>query len=204
MSPLPFLGAPLHWPPVLLALTALIIAPGVHLLLSPLLEGRKVTWRDDYAAVLVGDPLLAVAAGFAANLCRPEGPHGFPASWAAGCAWIAGGWAFGLWQSQHELSTGRYSRAQTLSPTKLWHQFVVYPVLGYWVTATEWSAYGATWADPTTSRIIQVGLVIAATGTWAVLAAYAIRRPKLGHGTLDRARLRRITRRLAPVRGNQE
>jgi hypothetical protein len=204
MSPLPFLGAPLHWPPVLLALTALIIAPGVHLLLSPLLEGRKVTWRDDYAAVLVGDPLLAVAAGFAANLCRPAGPHGFPASWAAGCAWIAGGWAFGLWQSRHELSTGRYSRAQTLSPTKLWHQFVVYPVLGYWVTATEWSAYGATWADPTTSRIIQVALVIAATGTWVVLAADAIRRPKLGHGTLDRARLRRITRRLIPVRGNQE
>jgi len=136
MSALPFLGAPLHWPPVLLALTALIIAPGVHLLLSPLLEGRKVTWRDDYAAVLVGDPLLAVAVGFAANLCRPAGPYGFPASWAAGCAWIAGGWAFGLWQSHHELSTGRYSRAQTLSLTKLWHQFVVYPVLGYQMSAS--------------------------------------------------------------------
>jgi len=204
MSVLPFLGAPLHWPPVLLALTALIIAPGVHLLWSPLLEGRKVTWRDDYAAVLVGDPLLAVAAGFAANLSRPSGPHGFPASWAAGCAWIAGGWAFGLWQSRHELGAGRYSRAQTLSPTKLWHQFVVYPVLGYWVTATEWSAYGATGANPTASRIIQAALVIAATATWAVLAADAIRRPKLGHGTLDRVRLRRITRRLIPVRGNQE
>ena len=132
MSVLPFLGVPLHWPPALLGLTALVIAPGAHLLLSPLLEGRRVTWRDDYAAVLIGDPLLAVAVGFAANLSRPAGPHGFPASWTGGCAWIAGGWAFGLWQSHHELSTGRYSRAQTLSPTKLWHQFIVYPVLGYW------------------------------------------------------------------------
>ena len=74
MSVLPFLGIPLHWPPALLALTALIIAPGAHLLLSPLLEGRRVTWRDDYAAVLIGDPLLAVAVGFAASLSRPAGP----------------------------------------------------------------------------------------------------------------------------------
>jgi hypothetical protein len=196
MSVLPFVGIPLHWPPALLALTALVIAPGAHLLLSPLLEGRRVTWHDDYAAVLIGDPLLAVAVGFAANLSRPAGPHGFPASWAGGCAWIAGGWAFGFWQSRHELSTGRYSRAQTLSPTKLWHQYIVYPVLGYWVTATEWSAYGATGAAPTTSRIVQVALVIATTGTWAMLTADAVRRPKLGHGTLDRARLRTIARRL--------
>jgi hypothetical protein len=204
MSVLPFLGDPLRWSPVLLALTAVIIAPGVHLLLSPLLESRKVTWRDDYAAVLIGDPLLAVAAGFAANVSRPAGPHGFPASWAAGCAWIAGGWAFGLWQSHHELATRRYSRAQILSPTKLWHQFVVYPLLGYWVTAAEWSAYGATWATPTTSRIVQVTVIIASTGTWAVLAADAIRRPKLGHGTLDRTRLRMIARGLRPARDDQE
>jgi hypothetical protein len=198
MSVLPVLGAPLHWPPALLALTAVIIAPGVHLLLSPLLEGRKVTWRDDYAAVLIGDPLLAVAAGLSASLSRPAGPHGFPSSWVAGCAWIAAGWAFGFWQSHHELITGRYSRAQILSPTKLWHQFVVYPLLGYWVTAAEWSAYGAVRAAPTASRIIILTLVVAATATWAVLAADAVRRPKLGHGTLDRARLRTVTRGLIP------
>jgi hypothetical protein len=195
VSVLPVLGPPLHWPPALLALTAVSIAPGVHLLLSPLLEARQVTWRDDYAAVLVGDPLLAVAIGVAASLSRPTGPHGFPASWAAGGAWIAGGWAFGLWQSRHELRTGRYSRAQTLGPTKLWHQFVVYPVLGYWVTATEWSAFGVVRTAPTTSRVIEAALVIAATGTWAVLAADAIRRPKIGHGTLDLTWLARITRR---------
>ena len=89
MSVLPVLGPPLHWPPALLALTAVSIAPGVHLLLSPLLEARQVTWRDDYAAVLVGDPLLAVAIGVAASLSRPTGPHGFPASWAAGGAQVS-------------------------------------------------------------------------------------------------------------------
>ena len=195
MSVLPVLGPALHWPPALLALTAVIIAPGIHLLLSPLLEARRVTWRDDYAAVLVGDPLLAVAIGVAANLSRPAGPHGFPASWAAGGAWIAGGWAFGLWQSRHELRTGRYSRAQTVGPTKLWHQFVVYPVLGYWVSATEWSAFGVVGTAPTTSRVIQAALIVAATGTWAVLAADAIRRPKIGHGTLDLTWLATIIRR---------
>jgi len=37
------------------------------------------------------------------------------ACWIAGCASIAGGWAFGTWQSRHELATGRYTRDQILS-----------------------------------------------------------------------------------------
>ena len=68
MNALPVLSAPLHWHPALLAVTVLAVSPGVHLLASPLLEGRKVTWRDDYAAVLIGDPLLALAAGLGASM----------------------------------------------------------------------------------------------------------------------------------------
>ena len=79
VNALPVLGAPLHWHPALLALTAIAAAPGVHLLASPLLEGRKVAWRDDYAAVLVGDPLLALAAGLGASIhsraAPAAGPH---------------------------------------------------------------------------------------------------------------------------------
>ena len=149
MNVLPVLGAPLHWHPALLALTAIAVSPGAHLLASPLLEGRKVTWRDNYAAVLVGDPLLALAAGLGASMAQPGGPRGWPASWVAGCVWLAGGWTFGLWQSRHEFLAGRYTRGQILSPTKLWHQFIVYPLLGYWVTATEWSAYGTIRTAPT-------------------------------------------------------
>jgi hypothetical protein len=33
-----------------------------------------------------------------------------------------------LWQSHHELAAARYTRGQILSPTKLWHQFIVYPL----------------------------------------------------------------------------
>src|SRR5207302_6441936 len=101
VNTLPVLGAPLHWHPALLALTAIAVAPGVHLLASPLLEGRKVTWRDDYAAVLVGDPLLALAAGLGASISQPGGPRGRPATWIAACAWLVGGWTSGLRQSRY-------------------------------------------------------------------------------------------------------
>ena len=201
MNALPVLSAPLHWHPALLAVTVLAVSPGVHLLASPLLEGRKVTWRDDYAAVLVGDPLLALAAGLGAGLSQPGGPRGWPASWIAGCAWVAGGWTFGLWQSRREFVAGRYAVGQILSPTKLWHQFVVYPLLGYWVTATELSGLGA--AD-TPARRLQAAVIIACTATWAGLAWYAIRHPKPGHGTLDRTRIHKICSRVASLPGSRQ
>jgi hypothetical protein len=200
MNALPVLGAPLHWHPALLAVTAIAVAPGIHLLASPLLEGRKVTWRDDYAAVLVGDPLLALAAGLGAGMSQPGGPRGWPASWIAGCAWLAGGWTFGLWQSRHEYLAGRYTLGQILSPTKLWHQFIVYPLLGYWVTAAELSGLAA--ADTPAHRL-QAAAVIACTATWAVLAGHALRHPKPGHGTLDRTRLHKIRSHIASVCGSR-
>lgn len=201
MNALPVLGAPLHWPPVLLALTAMAVTPGIHLLASPLLEGRKVTWRDDYAAVLVGDPLLALAVGLGADLSQPGGPRGWPASWIAGCAWLAGGWTFGLWQSRREFVAGRYTVGQILSPTKLWHQFVVYPLLGYWVTATVLSGPGAA---GTPARRLQATVIIACTATWAGLAWDAIRHPKPGHGTLDRTRIHKICSRIASPPGSRQ
>jgi hypothetical protein len=39
---------------------------------------------------------------------------------------------------------------------------------------------------------LQAALIMACTATWAVLAWHAIRHPKTGHGTFDRARLRKI------------
>jgi len=201
VNTLSVLGAPLHWHPALLALTAITVAPGVHLLVSPLLEGRKVTWRDDYAAVLVGDPLLAVAAGLGANISQPGGPRGWSASWIAGCAWLVGGWTFGLWQSRHEFTAGRYTLGQILSPTKLWHQFIVYPLLGYWVTAADLSGLGT--AD-TPARRLQAAVIIACTATWAGLVWDAIRHPKPGHGTLDRTRIHNIFSHVASLGGSRQ
>jgi hypothetical protein len=201
MNTLPVLGAPLHWQPALLMLTAVAVTPGFHLLASPLLEGRKVTWRDDYAAVLIGDPLLALAAGLGASMSQPGGSHGWPASWEAGCAWLAGGWAFGWWQSRHELAAGHYTRGQILSPTKLWHQFVVYPLLGYWVTATVLSGLGAA---GTPARRLQAAVILACAATWAGLAWDAIRHPKPGHGTLDRNRIHKICSRVASLPGSRQ
>ena len=40
---------------------------------------------------------------------------------------------FGLAQWRDELRKGYYTPAQAVAPTKIWHQVVVYPVLGYWL-----------------------------------------------------------------------
>jgi hypothetical protein len=90
--------------------------------------------------------------------------------------------AFGLAQWRDELRRDYYTRAQAAAPTKIWHQVVVYPVMGYWLwTAciTGLSAPGgaAVW----TGKAVLVALV----GTWAATNVYDRRHPKLGHPPFD-------------------
>jgi len=184
---LPLLGAPLGWPPFLLAGLLLLITPGFHLVASPLLEQRRVRWASDYPAVLVGDPCLAVAAGLGRAV------SGAPTAWMArpvpGTVLVAAAVAFGAWQRRSELAAGRYSPAQAVSPTKLFHQFVVYPVCGYLVVASTAGGISHLQSHP-----LAGGAMIVCLALWAVLAVDALRRPRTGHGGFDWA-----TRSAVPV-----
>src|SRR5690348_15835751 len=126
-----FLASPLsHGVWVALA-ASLITASGVMLLLVLILERRWLEPKDMALAFTFGDPALAV--GIASGIrilgthrsCVIIGPVG---QLASGGAWLV----FGLWQWRAELTAKIYTRQQALSPTKIWHQVVIYPALGPW------------------------------------------------------------------------
>lgn len=180
MTTLPLLGDLLVGPGWVATLVVLAITPGVHLLVSTLLERRRVNFTNDYSAVLIGDPMLAVATGIGVELAA--GQLVVLADWRVGLVGMAGAAAFGRWQSRQELAEGRYSSEQVRSLSKRFHQYVVYPVLGYLVTVAVVS--GIMQWEPLlgTAMLLLVG-------GWAALAVEAWRTPKLGHGTWPHSRI---------------
>ena len=82
---------------------------------------------------------------------------------------------------------GYYTRAQAVAPTKIWHQVVVYPVLGYWL----WTAgIGGLSAPGGAAGWAGKGLLLVLTGIWAGANVYDRRHPKLGHPPFDWRRMR--------------
>ena len=174
---LPVLGAALRHGPWIAGLCAFAVTPGALIVIARLLERRWLVPREQFAAVAYGDPLLAVATGLAVGLTGP----------AAGVVAVAVTLLFGLAQWRDELRRGYYTRAQAVAPTKIWHQLVVYPVLGYWL----WTA-GIGGLSVTGGAAVWVGkvLLLALLGVWAATNVYDRRHPKLGHPPFDWRRVR--------------
>lgn len=171
---LPLLGDLLTGPGWIVSLVIITITPGVHLMLSATVERRRVTLQDDYPAVLFGDPALAVSAGVGVHLAA--GRLSPLADWRLGLAAMAVGVTFGAWQSRAEVAEGRYSEAQVRSPSKRFHQYVVYPVLGYLVPTAV--ASGLREWEPVLGSIMLAALMV-----WVVLLVEAWLHPRTGHGT---------------------
>ena len=129
---LPVFGEALRHGPWIAGLCAFVVTPGALIVIAKVLERRWLLPREQFAAVAYGDPLLAVAAGLGVWLTGPRTPHGLTGP-AAGVVAVAVTLVFGLAQWRDELRRGYYTRAQAVAPTKIWHQLVVYPVLGYWL-----------------------------------------------------------------------
>jgi hypothetical protein len=183
---LPVLGAALRHGPWIAALCAFAVTPGALIVIARVLERRWLVPREQFAAVTYGDPLLAVTAGLAVGLTGSRTPHGLTGP-AAGVVAVAAMLVFGLAQWRDELRRGYYTRAQAAAPTKIWHQLVVYPVLGYWL----WTAGigglsvpggAAVWAGK--------ALLLVLVGIWAATNVYDRRHPKLGHPPFDWRRVR--------------
>jgi len=154
---LPVLGAALRHGPWIAGLCAFAVTPGALIVIARVLERRWLVPREQFAAVTYGDPLLAVAAGLAVWLTGSRTPHGY------------------------------YPRAPAVAPTKIWHQLVVYPVLGYWL----WTA-GIGGLSVTGGAAVWAGkaLLLALLGVWAATNVYDRRHPKLGHPPFDWRRVR--------------
>ena len=129
---LPVLGDALRHGPWVAGLCSFAVTPGALVVIARVLERRWLVPREQFAAVTYGDPLLAVAAGLGIWLAGPRTPHGLTGP-AAGVLAVVLTLLFGLAQWRDELRRRYYTRAQAVAPTKIWHQVVVYPVLGYWL-----------------------------------------------------------------------
>jgi hypothetical protein len=184
-----------HGPAVAFAV-AFGISPGAHVLLAAVLERRRVRPRDEFTAVVVGDPLLAVACACGV-VVSGEGPAApirplLAEGWLVMCAvvWIG----FGLYQWRKELRRGFYNRDQAWAPTKIWHQVVVYPALGVLVAASSLSGLAAPAASAAEGNVAGAVLAKAAIvlsfTIWCAANVYDRRNAKLGHPPYAWRRLR--------------
>lgn len=184
---LPWLGVPLRHGPWAAAFAAFAVTPGALWLLALVLERRLMGPRTEFVAVLLGDPLLAVAVGLGVWRIGNGRPGGAAGPWwalASAVGWLG----FGLVQWRGERRAGYFTREQAFAPTKVWHQLVVYPLLGYWLWA---AGVGGLLAPGTGPGDVagRVGIV-ACVAVWALVNVYDRRRPKLGHPPYDWRRLR--------------
>lgn len=178
---LPVLGAALRHGPWVAGACAFMLTPGSLIVIARLLERRWLVPGEQFTAVTYGDPLLALAVGvgtWLACLCLPHGLTG-P---GAGLVTLVTCLVFGLVQWRDELRRGYYTRAQAAAPTKIWHQLVIYPVMGYWIWT---SGVDGLLTAGGIAGFVKKALLVALIGIWAATNAYDRGHPKLGHPPFD-------------------
>ena len=176
--------------PWVAALVALAVTPAGYAAIAAVLERRLLRVGFEFAALLYGDPLLALGVGLGTWLLGGRRPAGLarPPFGLASSLFFLG---FGLLQWGAEVRDGFYTPSQAVAPTKIWHQLVVYPVLGY----LTWTACvgGLLAAGSSRSPVLHVAARAAVVGcvvAWLLAIAYDRRHPMLGHPPYDWRRLR--------------
>lgn len=186
----PFLlQAVLSHGPWIAALASLTVTPVGYAVVALVLERRVLRPRSEFAALSCGDPLLALAIALGVWLPRGQIRVGI-ASPPLGMVSLVSWLGFGLWQWRAETRNGYYTRDQALAPTKIWHQIVVYPVLGYWTWA---ACVGGLLAPAGTTVAVAVAAkagIAACIAAWVLTIFYDRRHPKLGHPPYDWRTLR--------------
>ena len=175
---LPVLGAALRHGPWVAGACAFAVTPGSLVVLARLLERRWLVPGEQFTAVTYGDPALAITVGLGVSLAGTRSPHGVTGAFA-GWVTVAVLLLFGLAQWRGELRRGYYTRAQAMAPTKIWHQVVIYPVMGYWVwtSCLGGLSAGGSWVAKV--------LLVAFLGVWVATNVYDRGHPKLGHPPFD-------------------
>ncbi|MFE9181669.1 hypothetical protein ACFYN5_36280 [Streptomyces sp. NPDC007126] len=194
----PFMAPALEHGPLWAFLAAFAVSPGVPALLALILERRLLRPRYEFAAFLYGDPVLAVSCAAGVWLAGSPAAARVPvAGWPAVTMTVLP-LVFGLWQARSEMRTGLYTCAQMLSPTKIWHQLVVYPLLTYLVGSAL--LRGVTSGAETPLRWLAQAVMVGGFLFWAAANAYDRRHPRTGHPPYDWRRLRPVASMDAMVR----
>jgi hypothetical protein len=181
-----FVAAPLRYGDVVTLVSGLVAASGMMLLLGLVLERRWLRPKDMALAFTFGDPALALGIASGVLLIgthQPCGAIGPTSQLAVAVAWLI----FGLWQWKAEVSARVYTRKQALSPTKIWHQVVIYPTIGTWSFVAIIGGLMNAGRNPLAAVVMTACLAI-----WASTLVYDIRHPRLGHPPYDWAHLRPV------------
>jgi hypothetical protein len=179
-----FLASPLHHGDIIALLASLFVATGSMFLLGLVLERRWLKPKDMSLAFTVGDPALAVGVAIGVQIIGRHPPCGVIGP--TGQLTVSGFWLiFGLWQWRTEVIAKIYTRRQALSPTKIWHQLIIYPTLGAWsFVATIGGLMNAGRNPP--AAVLMIGCLAIWSGTYV----HNNRHPRLGHPPYDWGRLR--------------
>ncbi|MCD9904509.1 hypothetical protein LUR56_39500 [Streptomyces sp. MT29] len=193
----PFVSPVLEHGPVWACLAAFAVSPGVPALLALVLERRLLRPRYEFSAFLYGDPALAVSCAAGVWLAGSPGGAVPVTGWPA-VAMIVLPLVFGLWQGRGEVRAGLYTREQVLSPTKIWHQAVVYPLLTYLVGSAllRGMTSGAGGLLRWTALTVMVGCFL----FWVAANIHDRRHPRTGHPPYDWRRLKPLASMDAMVR----
>jgi hypothetical protein len=169
------LASPLRHGDMVALLASLVVASGAMLLLGLVLERRWLRPKQMSLAFTIGDPALAVAIASGVRAMGPHQPCGVIGShWqmAVALTWLI----FGLWQWRGEVSSKTYTLRQALSPTKIWHQLIIYPALGTWsFVAIAGGLLSARRNAPA------VAVMIVCLAIWIGTYVHNVRHPRLGH-----------------------
>jgi hypothetical protein len=181
-----FIAAPLRYGDMVAFAASLFVASAGMFLLGLVLERRWLRPKDMALAFTVGDPALAVSIALGIQILgrnQPCGVIGPPSQLTVAALWLI----FGLWQWGAEVRANIYTRQQALSPTKIWHQLVIYPTLGTWSFVATIGGLMNAEHLPLSALLMIVGLTIW-IGTWL----HDIRHPRLGHPPYDWGHLRPV------------
>jgi hypothetical protein len=165
-------------------LSGLTMCHGAMSLLARLLERRWLRPLDMALGFTVGDLFLCIALSLGVSLfglhspCGVVGPVG---QYLVSAAWLC----FGIWQSKHEVTANFYTRAQELSPTKIWHQCVIYPVLGTWIYVAVLDGLLHASRNPLVAALMCLCVIV-----WGAACAYDSRHPRLDHIPFDWSKFR--------------
>jgi hypothetical protein len=178
----------LTWPlaqgSVVTWLACMLVACGIMIVLGLVLERRWLHPGQMPLAFWIGDPGLAIGAGLGVYLIGRQQPCGLTGP--LGQTAIGAGWLlFGLWQWRAEVRAKLFTRAQALSPTKIWHQLIIYPTFGTWSTVAIIGGLtnaGRNWPAAT--------FMIVCFAVWVVTLIHTFRHPRLSHPPYDWRHLR--------------
>jgi hypothetical protein len=172
------------------------ISPGAHALIAAVAERRLLRFREEFTAVVMGDPLLALAVAVSIALCPDGASAGIrPVVFGTAEVIVICGWlAFGLWQWRTELCGSYYSRAQAWAPTKIWHQLGVYPLLGMATWCAVLSGMAAPLGHQAPARLVGKAVISCAVAGWIAANVYDRHHPKLGHPPYSWRRLRPLAK----------